>query len=847
MDEVISLSSDDSDLEIVGSYAGFTNHEPPPPLSEVRVDIDAVNVNTSRHYIDLTDPKWACPELKLRPRFTHPDAPVIDLTAKETKEIKPETQPETKGCLANGDSCLERGIKNINVLNGQDFKLLENSSGNSHVVPPQQDCGAQNATLRPLNSPTQPQKQSLARQTNQDAPDVKLDQLPFLKSHPNNLKRSGCSVQLIKDSPQMSLGFKLNNNSEAAECPASLETTSRLNVSLPKSIPEVMESTMEELETSREHTTKPLKDQTTHTLQISVDVPNAKEEHDDVTLKQYKAIENKLYGVYLSDMIPSTSTSSSQNKTQKKAFCSTLEKLELENSESVQRLPSDHPSSHSPHCFKSDSVSYTSSTPVNHANQGGQSPKSDYTRNENIPDWQLETMSYGEDARGDSPMSIAWEGESDREDINEEGRFFADFREVSRENRRYVCPITLKKLMAGQRQVLIDKDNDTPKASEVLCRQSLSLVYSTIEENYPEGTLQLLSDLLQPGYYPPKDIINHLLRGILLDPHCPYHLSVQAFNLLLRTQRHHRANRSTVPWDWDLLTTVMSNQLEKSKQQDDGQKTHQWAVVSMLLEYCVQTLEDDFTARCSSSSLNHSIAKATLSCDLQFSRVRDIIKWLFCVIMKTTENEDSKEGIEIKDEQLRIVSIFQRMLSLALKVDRSPALSSAKLSQELFHMVLSHMPRRTHRMLLLESLQSKLLRCKLLEHLLDYACPPKVSLPMSLSLLLHFLKNCTLGADPMDGSEQWRKWEELIHLLWMLLLSYSKAMKGCLASSTSEQIGKVGTLIYKPDDMVSKSAVNEAVDAFLSRSREDIGEALPLHVEESLTYLQDHLLDVCQR
>lgn len=54
----------------------------------------------------------------------------------------------------------------------------------------------------------------------------------------------------------------------------------------------------------------------------------------------------------------------------------------------------------------------------------------------------------------------------------------------------------------------------------------------------------------------------------------------------------------------------------------------------------------------------------------------------------------------------------------------------------------------TPRMLLLESLQSKLLRCKLLEHLLDYACPVKISLPMSLSLLLHFLKHCTVAPDP---------------------------------------------------------------------------------------------------
>lgn len=36
------------------------------------------------------------------------------------------------------------------------------------------------------------------------------------------------------------------------------------------------------------------------------------------------------------------------------------------------------------------------------------------------------------------------------------------------------------------------------------------------------------------------------------------------------------------------------------------------------------------------------------------------------------------------------------------------------------------------------------------------------------------IHNCFL----QDGNERWRRWEELVHLLWMLLLSYNKAMKG---------------------------------------------------------------------
>lgn len=51
------------------------------------------------------------------------------------------------------------------------------------------------------------------------------------------------------------------------------------------------------------------------------------------------------------------------------------------------------------------------------------------------------------------------------------------------------------------------------------------------------------------------------------------------------------------------------------------------------------------------------------------------------------------------------------------------------------------------RLLLLSTLESKLLRCKLLEMLLDDACSEKSTLPMSLSMLLHYLQTSTLPSD----------------------------------------------------------------------------------------------------
>lgn len=53
-------------------------------------------------------------------------------------------------------------------------------------------------------------------------------------------------------------------------------------------------------------------------------------------------------------------------------------------------------------------------------------------------------------------------------------------------------------------------------------------------------------------------------------------------------------------------------------------------------------------------------------------------------------------------------------------------------------------------------------------------------------------------------------------------------------------------MVFRSEDKLSKPDIHEAVNSFLLRSVDDIGQALPAHVEESLTYLQDYLFEVCQ-
>ncbi|XP_033949531.1 uncharacterized protein simc1 isoform X1 [Pseudochaenichthys georgianus] len=869
MDEPITISSDsdtdDSDVEFIDCFSNVVKLD--DPLTAARVDVDTVKVNIPTLYIDLSNTRWTFPELKSRKRLVELPKSLVELP--ETNVVN-RTKPALKNFSPDNS---ETKIPNKHNLN-----LRTRSSRYPTVKALKQDCGHVKPKKRCLDSQTQLQMAHYSKAF------VKLRRLAVLESHVADLKTLKCSVLLNKDCTQMSLHRGQQDlNVETPECNSNLSTTlngPHMDSSLAESPSKVGESLIRQEE--NENGTQ-LNAEISQHLEGPADPPCSDKGCSVETSKEHSTHEGERDDLSSFIMIssptsPSLSPDKAEHSQQREVLCSKLKQMKLDKAESMHSFladpsfPSSPPTGPNP-CENvvCDSPSHTS--PISHNLMRHINPA---TISENTP---AGTISEGqsEDVKADdasnrsdvllhgihdepfisvanedmddtswagtygdycSPGPFIWQEGSDGDEVNKESRFDLDFRAASREDRHFVCPIELRKIMFGHAQALPDEEDEDFGAPEVLCRQSLGVVYTTIEEKLTEGTLQHLSDLLQPGYYPPKDITSHLLRGVLLDHQCPYHRCVQAFNLLMRTQRHHMADTTSAPWDWELLTSVMANQ--------DCIQKYRREVVRMLLDYVVQTLEDDFQAKRSISALHHSIAKTTLSCDEQFPHIREIIKWLFAAIRESTEPGDSREAARERDEQTRMVSTFQRMLTLALEVDRSPALTSAKLSQELFHILISNTPLRAHRMLLLESLQSKLLRCKLLEQLLDYSCPLKITLPMSLSLLLHFLKHCTLAPDPSDGTERWQRWEELVHLLWMLLLSYNKAMKGYLSNSISEQRGRVGNLVYRPDDMVSKPAICDAMQAFRSRSQADLGQTLPLHVEESLTYLQDHLLDVCQ-
>ncbi|KPP78221.1 hypothetical protein Z043_102285, partial [Scleropages formosus] len=87
----------------------------------------------------------------------------------------------------------------------------------------------------------------------------------------------------------------------------------------------------------------------------------------------------------------------------------------------------------------------------------------------------------------------------------------------------------------------------------------------------------------------------------------------------------------------------------------DNSRKHRSSVQCMLLQYILQTLEDDFWANL--YMLQPSIVRAVLSCDGKFSNVRDVIGWLICAVKNSTvdpaaaEAETAEEKMD-RDENL---------------------------------------------------------------------------------------------------------------------------------------------------------------------------------------------------
>ncbi|XP_011532856.1 SUMO-interacting motif-containing protein 1 isoform X2 [Homo sapiens] len=402
-------------------------------------------------------------------------------------------------------------------------------------------------------------------------------------------------------------------------------------------------------------------------------------------------------------------------------------------------------------------------------------------------------------------------------------------------------------------QTLIpDKDTRENKGQklEPIPHRRLRMVTNTIEENFPLGTVQFLMDFVSPQHYPPREIVAHIIQKILLSGSETVDVLKEAYMLLMKIQQLHPANAKTVEWDWKLLTYVM---------EEEGQ-TLPGRV--LFLRYVVQTLEDDFqqTLRRQRQHLQQSIANMVLSCDKQPHNVRDVIKWLVKAvtedgltqppngnqtssgtgILKASSSHPSSQPNLTKNTNQLIVCQLQRMLSIAVEVDRTPTCSSNKIAEMMFGFVLD-IPERSQREMFFTTMESHLLRCKVLEIIFLHSCETPTRLPLSLAQALYFLNNSTSLLKCQSDKSQWQTWDELVEHLQFLLSSYQHVLREHLRSSVIDRkdliIKRIKPKPQQGDD-ITVVDVEKQIEAFRSRLIQMLGEPLVPQLQDKVHLLK---------
>uniref|UniRef100_A0A8D0FXP2 SUMO interacting motifs containing 1 n=1 Tax=Strix occidentalis caurina TaxID=311401 RepID=A0A8D0FXP2_STROC len=375
---------------------------------------------------------------------------------------------------------------------------------------------------------------------------------------------------------------------------------------------------------------------------------------------------------------------------------------------------------------------------------------------------------------------------------------------------------------------------------ELIPRGKLSMVHTTMEENFLEGTLDFLSEFVSCQHCPPKEIISHLIRQMLLNSHQGEILK-DTYMLLMKIQMLHPANAATVGWDWTLLKYIM-----------EEQKPPGWL---LFLQYVVQTLEDDFQQNLRLRLLQKSIAKKVLSCDKCFNNVKEVVEWLVIAVTgvgfskpQQQPQETTPCSAEARAEhsssapcQASTDQAEVRMLSIAVEVDRSPNCSSCKIADVIFPFILN-IPLRSQREAFLNTMESQLLRCKLLELLFQHSCEVPTTLPLSLAKILYFLSHSSVLLQyQVSGPTSPLTSTPTVRCLSPPAFPLAEHLRSSLNDRMDLIVQKAKPKLQDDDD-VSHLDIQLKIEDFISRMQQVLGQPFPLQIMEKLCMLRELFL-----
>ncbi|NWZ66997.1 SIMC1 protein, partial [Acrocephalus arundinaceus] len=184
---------------------------------------------------------------------------------------------------------------------------------------------------------------------------------------------------------------------------------------------------------------------------------------------------------------------------------------------------------------------------------------------------------------------------------------------------------------------------------------------------------------------------------------------------------------------------------------------------------------------------------------------------------------------------------LQRMLSMAVEVDRSPTCSSRKIADDIF-LFLLNIPLRSQREALLNTMESQLLRCRLLELLFQHGCDVPTASSMSLDKILYFLSHSSVLPQFQDETATWQRWDEMLQYLSLLLLSYQTfPLAEHLRTSVSDRMDLIAQKAkprHQDSDDISQLDIQLKMNNFINRMQKTLEQPFPPQIQEKLFMLQ---------
>lgn len=270
------------------------------------------------------------------------------------------------------------------------------------------------------------------------------------------------------------------------------------------------------------------------------------------------------------------------------------------------------------------------------------------------------------------------------------------------------CKVPLKK------SELIARGKHEESQSKTFTESQVNTLQALKEENFHKSVLNTLSSFMSHHRKPPPSLLFYLLNNILLSKQSS--CGPECFRILRQIQVLHPVVAmemigQKITWEYVSMVVKLSG-CAQSHTADSSLKRD----ASMVLSFIVTVMQDE--AEKKKCALVKTSAHRLLSVDRRVSNIRDVIQW----IGQSLSHHRAEQLDQSCGHSFCPLLLLQRMLLLSLLVSDRPDHSASRIADELVWAYVE-LPSIKQKTLLLQSVQSHVLKTKLIEVIVSNCCP----------------------------------------------------------------------------------------------------------------------------